>query len=117
MRTFLSIALCSVLALSAAVAAPVPGYAITDIKSDSAGHFYIYFATNVSPGASCATQFNGMVVDVNTYAGRQEAGLAQLAFAIGSNVTVVGQGTCNLVPGWETLASIKATRMEVAPAL
>lgn len=101
------------LALSAVAFAGGPGTdantTVVKIKSDSAGHVYIYFAANVAAGPSCATQYKGMVLDVTTSGGREEAQIATMAYMSGKTVTVVGQGTCALVSGWETLDAIEMT--------
>jgi hypothetical protein len=88
---------------------------VASIESDYQGRFWIYFSTHVSGGPSCATQSNGMVIDATTPGGKEEAAIAELAYSLGQIVTVVGQGTCALVSGWETLKAIKGCRVVNAP--
>lgn len=109
MRKIVRLAVVASLALSAAAFAGTSTSTVANLKVDRAGHLFIYFATNVSGGPACASEHKGMVMDATTRGGREQAALVQLAYAMSTPVTVVGQGNCALVSGWESVDTVETT--------
>jgi hypothetical protein len=88
--------------VSSVTAYSVPGYSPN-------GMVLVKFAGNLTGSPSCASSYtNYLAVDVTTAAGAEVVSLVELAYALGSTVTVGGTGACTVDSNFETLASFSS---------
>ena len=74
------------------------------------GYVVVTFSSNGAGTPSCASGYpRNVAIDISTPGGAFAAAASQTAMLTGMVVTVIGTGTCSVVPTAETLASIQTT--------
>ena len=84
--------------------------AYADGGSSGKGYVVVTFAANGTGSPHCAAGYpRSVAIDLSTAGGGFTAAIVQAAVLTGASMTVLGSGSCSVIPTVETVASVEET--------